>query len=147
MDQDKNGLIERLISITAALIEVMNRELEFLNNMQPEEIRDLQAEKQDLAKAYEGYMLEIKSNPALLAQCEDSVKHRLEKVTAMFNSTLSENERALRAVKSVSERLLGVIVNAVAEKQAGAAYSSTGAMGASALAAGKPLPFAVNQSL
>ncbi len=147
MDSTKNAAIEKLISVTASLIDIMNRELEFLKNMQPQEIRELQAEKEELARAYERSIFEIKANPELLIQCDAPLKSRLEKVTATFNATLTENERSLRAVKSVSERLLNVIVNAVAEKQAGAAYSSSGMIGSGAMGPNQPLPFAVDQSL
>jgi hypothetical protein len=147
MEQIKNGLIERLISVTAALIDVMNRELEFLNNMQPQEIRDLQAEKEDLARTYENCMMEIKSDPRVLSACEAGVKSHLANVTSSFQATLTENERALRAVKTVSERLLNVIVNAVADKHTGHAYSANGAIGGATLKPAQSLPFAVNQSL
>ena len=147
MEQTNNGLIERMISVTAGLIDVMNRELEFLNKMQPEEIRNLQAEKEDLARTYETCMMEIKSDPRLLRECEAGVKSRLTNVTSAFQATLSENERALRAVKTVSERLLNVIVNAVADKHTGHAYTACGAIGSAALKPAQSLPFAVNQSL
>ena len=147
MESTKNAEIERLIFVTARLIDVMNRELEFLKNMQPQEIRDLQVEKEDLAQAYERCIAGIKANPGLVTQCGATAKRRLEEVTDTFNATLAENERSLRAVKSVSERLLNVIVNAVAEKQSGAAYSPSGVIGSGAQGANQPLPFAVNQSL
>ncbi len=147
MDSTNNAAIEKLISVTARLIDVMNRELEFLKKMQPQEIRELQADKEDLARAYELSILEIKANPELLNQCGAPLKSRLEEVTGTFNATLTENERSLRAVKSVSERLLNVIVNAVAEKQSGAAYSSSGMIGSGAMGPNQSLPFAVDQSL
>jgi len=147
MEQTKTGLIERLIFVTTSLIDVMNRELEFLNKMQPQDIRDLQAEKEDLARTYENCMMEIKADPRVLGECEAGIKSRLANVTSAFQATLIENERALRAVKTVSERLLNVIVNAVADKHAGHAYSADGAIGGAALKPAQCLPFAVNQSL
>ncbi|MDX1486345.1 MAG: hypothetical protein R3229_17885 [Alphaproteobacteria bacterium] len=147
MGANSSNAVEKLIFVTARLIDVMQRELEFLNEMKPEGIRDLQAEKEDLANAYERQMAAIKSNPRLLRECDDEVKARLEVVTDRFAATMTENERSLRAVKSVSERLLNVIINAVAEKQAGVAYSASGTMGSGAIGAGQPLPLAVNESL
>ena len=147
MQTSKNSIVEKLIFVTARLIDVMNRELEFLKNMQPQEIRELQVEKEDLARTYERCILQIKANPELLNQCGATLKSRLGEVTGTFNETLAENERSLRAVKSVSERLLNVIVNAVAEKQASASYSANGLIGSGAIGPHQPLPFAVNQSL
>ena len=147
MESTKNVVIEKLIFVTARLTDVMNRELDFLKNMQPQEIRELQADKEDLARAYEHCILEIKANPKLLNQCGATLKSKLEKVTGTFNAALTENERSLRAVKSVSERLLNVIVTAIAEKQSGAAYSSNGVIGSGAMGPNQSMPFTVDQSL
>ena len=148
MDTAGKSLIENLIFVTARLIDVMTREIEFLKNMQPREIRDLQQDKADLARAYEGCMARLKAQPQLLADADKTLKRQLKELTQKFQSVLVENERALRAVKSVSERILNVIINAVAEKQGGAAYSSTGALGATALAnSGRGVSLSVNERL
>lgn len=128
--------IESLIFVTASLIDIMTREIELLKNMQPQQIRDLQQEKTDLARAYETYMNRIKAEPQILLSADSSIKRQLKELTAKFQAVLAENERALRAVKSVSERLLNVIVNTLAEKQNGAAYSATGALGNGTISTG-----------
>lgn len=149
MENVGKGPVESLIFVTASLIDIMAREIELLKNMQPQEIRELQHEKNDLARAYEACMNRIKADPRLLADADRPQKRQLRELTARFRSTLAENERALRAVKSVSERLLTIIVNTVAEKQNGAAYTATGAIGAGALATGggRTVSLAVNQRL
>lgn len=147
METSKNIVVEKLIFVTARLIDLMNRELDFLKNMQPQEIRELQEEKADLARTYERCILEIKADPELLNQCGAPLKTKLKTVTGTFNDVLAENERSLRAVKSVSERLLNVIVGAVAEKQSNAAYSAKGLIGSAAIGPNQSLPFAVDQSL
>lgn len=139
--------IETLIFLTASLIDIMTREIDLLKNMQPQEIRDLQAEKADLARAYETCMNDIKCNPQVLAAAAKPLKQQLKELTARFQTVLADNERALRAVKSVSERLLTVIVNAVSEKQNGTAYSANGAIGAAALAGKRPVALTVNERL
>lgn len=147
MELKAQGPVENLIFVTERLIEVMTREIEFLKNMQPQEIRDLQAEKTDLAQAYERCMETIKHAPEILSQAAVPSKEKLCAVTDKFNLVLAENERSLRAVKSVSERLLNVIVNAVAEKQAGASYTGSGAIGSDAMAKNQALSLAVNERL
>jgi hypothetical protein len=124
MTLHSSSTVENLLFVTDRLIDLMTKEVEFLKNMQPEDIRELQEDKNDLARAYERYMEEIKAAPEILSQVDDSLKAKLRSATDRFNVAITENERSLRAVKSVSERLLNVIVNAVAEKQSGAAYSS-----------------------
>lgn len=147
MESNVKSPIETLIFLTSSLIEIMLREIELLKNMQPQEIRELQQEKSDLARAYEACMNRIKAEPQLLTSADKALKRRLKELTARFQSVLADNERALSAVKSVSERLLTVIVNAVAEKHNGAAYSATGALGAAAMAGNRALSLSVNERL
>lgn len=148
MQSKPKNPVETLIFLTASLIEIMTREIELLRNMQPQEIRELQQEKSELARAYESCMNHIKAEPSILAQAAKPLKTQLKQLTAQFQVVLADNERALSAVKSVSERLLTVIVNAVAEKQNGAAYTSSGALGAAAMAGGKSaLSLSVNERL
>ncbi|MFM2129365.1 MAG: hypothetical protein RL477_911 [Pseudomonadota bacterium] len=147
MEMTTKNPVETLIFLTASLIEIMSREIDLLKNMQPQEIRDLQSEKADLARAYESCMNRVKSEPQLLALAPRPLKQQLKMLTAQFQNVLAENERALRAVKSVSERLLTVIVNAVAEKQNGASYSANGAMGLAAMNGSRPVAVSVNERL
>ncbi len=105
MDVPTKGPIESLVFVTASLIDLMTREIELLKNMQPQEIRDLQQQKADLARAYEACIDRIKAEPQLLAAAGKPVKRELKELTGKFQAVLVDNERALRAVKSVSERL------------------------------------------
>lgn len=147
MDTTRNQPVENLIFVTARLTEIMTAEIELLKNMHPDAIRELQGEKAILARAYENLMGEIKAAPELLAGAARPLKRELQELTAKFRIVLGENERALRAVKSVSERLLNVIVNSLAEKQSGAAYSAAGAMGTAAMPSNKAVSLAVDQRL
>jgi len=148
METASKNPIEMLIFLTASLIDIMTREIELLKNMQPQEIRELQDEKAELARAYETCMQHVKSDPSLLSTATRPVKAQLKELTAKFQTVLVENERALRAVKSVSERLLTVIVNAVSEKQNGTAYTANGALGTAAMVGGKnATAIAVNERL
>lgn len=145
MEPNQTGPVENLIDVSSRLIELMTREIEFLKNMQPQEIRALQHEKSMLANAYERSMAALRADPELLHGAERTIKRELSDLTVRFEAVLAENERALRAVKSVSERLLDAIVNTVAEKQAGAAYSATGAIGAAALGRSQAVSMSVNE--
>jgi hypothetical protein len=96
--------------------------------MRPGDIRDLQTDKAELAQTYERMMLAVQKDPAILATAAPSIREALRSATARFNAVLSDNERTLRAVKSVSERLMKTIVAAATEQQAAPAYSSAGLM-------------------
>lgn len=146
MDTTTHGPVDNLISVTESLIELMATEIELLKAMRPEEVRALQEDKNRFAKVYEDCMATLKARPELLANSGDGIKRHLRDVTARFQDVLFENERALSAVKSVSERLLHVIVGAVSEKEHGAAYSANGAMGAGSFRTGN-VPLSVNERL
>lgn len=139
--------VENLTQITECLIDLMERENAFLANMQPQDIRDLQEEKTRLAGAYERGMEYLRKNPALLTEVTPRDKERLSAATRKFQETLAENERALRAVKTVSERLLNVIVNTLAEKQSNPVYSAGGVFGSGRPGPMSTVSLAVNQRL
>jgi hypothetical protein len=126
--------IETLIFLTASLIDIMMREIDLLKNMQPQQIRDLQDEKAELARAYETCMTRLKAEPQMLSGATKALKQQLKDLTARFQVVLAENERAL-------------IVNAVAEKQNGSAYSASGALGTAAMATNRPMAMRVNERL
>lgn len=144
----KSSQIETMIAIISRLIELMEQENGFLATMQPQEIRALQEEKTRLAGAYERCMKSLKTNPGVLAAADPGIKAELRSATLRFQEALVENERALRAVKTVSERLLNVIVSSLAEKQSGPGYSAIGAFSkAGATGNGKAISLALNEQL
>jgi len=64
-----------------------------------------------------------------LTHAQRSARDALREATVRFQKVMTDNERALRAARSVSERLLKAIVAAVSEKQvSAAAYSSAGVL-------------------
>lgn len=147
MAQTRSGPVENLTIVTERLIEVLSKENSFLKDMQPQEIRQIQTEKAELASAYERCMQELKVDPAILANASDESKDRLRAATRAFKDVMVENERSLRAVKTVSERLLNLIVNTVTQKRTGGGYSASGAFNGHAMAPAKPVPLTVNEQL
>ena len=98
--------ITELLKITGRLIGVLEREIEVLRAMQPAEIEALQQDKIALSAAYEAQIRPLASQPELLDAVQPALRTELEKAIEMFRSTLAANERALRAAKDTTQRVL-----------------------------------------
>ncbi len=138
-----------LIAITNRLIDLMGKEIEMLRSMRPQDIGALQKDKVNLALAYERHMHELRDDPSLLATAKPNLKVELKRITGRFQEMLNENESAIKAVKSVSEKLLTAIANAVTEQRGNAAaYSKDGAIGGHGGVTGaKTAPLTLNEQL
>lgn len=124
-----NALVGDLVAVTEKLSALMTRENEILRGLRPQDIKDLQAEKADLARGYDHFMQALRKEPGLLAGASAEARDALRDATVRFQKVMTDNERALRAARNVSERLLKAIVTAVSEKQtSAAAYSSAGVL-------------------
>jgi hypothetical protein len=120
--------LDELLAVTTRLTDLMTRENAILRSMRPGDIRELQTDKVELTQSYERMMLAVQKDPAVLTTAAPSIREALRSATARFNAVLGDNERTLRAVKSVSERLMKTIVAAATEQTSAPAYSSAGLM-------------------
>ncbi len=149
MTMEATTKLDDLIAITSRLIDLMGQEIEMLRSMRPKDIGALQKDKVSLALAYERHMQELRDDPSLLAAAKPNLKVELKRITGRFQEVLNENESAIKAVKSVSEKLLTTIVNAVAEQRGNAAaYSKEGEIGGNAGVPGaKTVPLTLNEQI
>ncbi|MGE5537907.1 MAG: hypothetical protein ACM30I_04770 [Gemmatimonas sp.] len=140
-------LVEDVVTVTQRLTAILEREIELLKNLKPQDIRDLQRDKAELAATYERQIRDLRANPTQLAAVDGKLKDRLRQATMRFQMTLAENERAIRAVKTVSERLMRAVVAAVADRKSGTpAYTRSGVTSGGAATA-KAVSLAVNRQL
>ncbi len=149
MTMEATTKLDDLIAITSRLIDLMDKEIEMLRSMRPQNIGALQKDKVSLALAYERHMQELRDDPSMLAAAKPGLKAELKRITGRFQEVLNENESAIKAVKSVSEKLLTAIANAVTEQRGkAAAYSKEGAIGGNGGAPGaKTVPITLNEQL
>lgn len=123
------ALIDDLVAVTQRLTDLMTRENEILRSQRPQDIKTLQQEKVELARGYDHFMQALRKEPGLLAGAPRQSRDALRDATIRFQKTMTDNERALRAARNVSERLMKAIVSAVSDKQvSAAAYSSAGVL-------------------
>lgn len=122
------GTIETLIRVTSRLIGVLNHEVEMLRAMRIQEIEKLQDEKSMLTTAYENCVRALKADPSALAALEPALRQELDALARRFDDALSDNARALNAVRESHDRLLAAIVDAVASERASRkGYGANGA--------------------
>ena len=107
-----------LLAITSRLIACMEREIELLRAMQPKELRQLQADKTALADAYRAFVLALKEPDAAADSVNDVLRDELAEATERFQASLTDNLRALRAMRDVNERVMRAVVDALEEPRA-----------------------------
>jgi transketolase len=106
-----------LIRIASRLIEVMRREIELLREMRPHRLDELQAQKNELADAYEQQVRALAGEPEALAAVAPALRQEFAEVASEFNKVLAENESALHATRFAHERLLKAVVEAIDERR------------------------------
>ena len=107
-----------LLAITSRLIHCMEREIELLRAMQPKELRQLQQDKTALADAYRAFVLALKEPDGAADSVNDVLRDELAEATERFQASLSDNLRALRAMRDVNERVMRAVVEALEEPRA-----------------------------
>lgn len=140
-------VLEEVLDVTQRLTVLLEREVELLKSLKPQEIRDLQKPKTEMSATYERLIRKLRENASLVAKADPKLKERLRQATLRFQIALTDNERSIRAVKTVSERLMRAVVAAVAERKSGTPAYSRAGLAAGSGATAKSVSFAVNRQL
>ncbi|MEZ5669611.1 MAG: hypothetical protein R3F55_19655 [Alphaproteobacteria bacterium] len=122
------GLVGTLVDTTERLADVLQRETDFLRQMNLKGAAEVQVEKATLAETYEKCVRELSAGEgAAFVALAGRERAALQKVGKRLVDASSENERALRAVRQVNERVLAAIVDAAREQRtASHAYGTRG---------------------
>jgi hypothetical protein len=124
----KTERVHDLLATTARLIACMDKEIKLLRAMRPQEIVALQADKMALADAYEAHFHALREARDPSDAVSDTLVAELNEATARFQQVLSDNARALQAVKDVNEKVLKAIVEAIERNRPEASgYTRAGA--------------------
>jgi hypothetical protein len=109
--------VTELLAITSRLIGCLQQEMEAIRAMRPEALKQMQVEKIALADTYRAFTLALKEpndqNQAISAALKDELVEATERVQA----AVTENLRALRAMRDVNERVMRAVVSALDEKR------------------------------
>jgi flagellar biosynthesis/type III secretory pathway chaperone len=112
------ALVERIMVLSEQLTQIVARETEYLETRQPLKISELQEEKTRLANEYAMDIQAIRLRKELIDRAPAEKVGRLKVMMAKLDATLTANRNALAATKSVSERILKSVADAVNEHKA-----------------------------
>ena len=125
----KSSRIAELLAITSRLIACMEREVELLRSLKPQELRQLQSDKMALADAYRAFALALREPAPESEAVDDVLREELVEATERFQAAVHDNLRALRAMRDVNERVMRAIVHALEEPRAQVTgYNSRGVL-------------------
>jgi len=85
--------------------------------MRPEKLKKMQVEKTALADTYRAFMLAMKEPNDETQTISDALKDELIEATERVQAAVSENLRALRAMRDVNERVMRAVVSTLDEKR------------------------------
>jgi flagellar biosynthesis/type III secretory pathway chaperone len=122
--------LNELVTVLERLETVMAQETELLRRVKISESAPFAAEKQRLAEVYSHLHQQMVEDPAPLSILNESQRQGLRDMLAHFRKTAEANERAVKACKTVSERVIQTVIDAVKQKRVEhASYGSNGIIG------------------
>lgn len=125
----KSSRVSELLAITSRLIACMEREIELLRAMRPQDVKEMQTEKVSLADTYRAFAMALKEPGEELAAVSVALRDELTEATERFQAAVQDNLRALRAMRDVNERVMRAIVAALEDKRAAVTgYDARGAL-------------------
>ena len=109
--------ITELLSITSRLIACLQQEIEAIRAMRPDSVKQMQVEKVALADTYRAFMLALKEPNDETQALSAALKDELVEATERVQAAVTENLRALRAMRDVNERVMRAVVSTLDEKR------------------------------
>lgn len=123
--------ISLALTVMRQLESVVARETAALRQMKLAPLSDLQAEKAELALAWEREVRALRGSPEIFAALDGAVRETFALATRELQATIAANVRALEAARQVVDgvvRTLGQSLDAVQRRRAyGAAGDATDA--------------------
>ena len=136
--------ITELLKTMSRLMGIMEHEIVLLRHMKPAEMQEVQRDKIVLAAAYEAQTKALQENEAALRSIAPETKAALIEATEKFQETLLHNERALKAAKEITDRLLASIARELEkQRREDGGYSASGQVQPGGAA--RPISVAVDQ--
>ena len=124
---DKKSRVADLLAITSQLICCMEREIEMLRGLKPNELRAAQSDKLALADSYRAFTLALREPGEDISAIDTTLRDELMAATERFQASVQDNLRALRAMRDVNERVMRAVVSALEEKRAAVTgYNASG---------------------
>lgn len=128
--KDMEDRLDQLIGLTRRLTELMVTETEALKARQLDASSRDWAEKERLAHTYRMEMLDLGKKGDELARMPAELRKTLFETTRRFQEVLADHDKALTAMREVSEGLVEAIAREVANETSGPrGYGAQGKQG------------------
>lgn len=112
-----NERIDALIDLTERLSGCLEQELTALGERRIDTVAELHREKAKLTTAYETEIKQLRQAGDMLLSLGADRRHALAIAAARLKRSMVDNERALRAAKTVNDRVLKAVVEAVEQER------------------------------
>jgi flagellar biosynthesis/type III secretory pathway chaperone len=122
--------LNELVTVLERLDTVMVQETELLRRVKVSDSAPFAQEKARLAEVYSQLHQQMVEDPTPLSILTESQRQGLREMLARFRKTTEDNERAVKSCKTVSERVIQTVIDAVKQKRVEhASYGSNGVIG------------------
>ena len=118
--------IDTLMNATMRLADLLIQETDCLTAMRIREIEGLQKEKLDLTKLLEQYQARIASDPTFLSSADPKKREELLFLTDDLAFAVEENFRHTAVARSVNQRVMHAIRDALTESKSTGTYDRQG---------------------
>jgi len=117
MSSKPSSRVTELLAVTSRLIGCLQQEIQAIRAMRPEKLKQMQVEKTALADTYRAFMLALKERNDDTQAISEALRDELVEATERVQAAVSENLRALRAMRDVNERVMRAVVSTLDEKR------------------------------
>jgi flagellar biosynthesis/type III secretory pathway chaperone len=118
--------VTKTIQLVARLAQIMAEEVDLLSKMKVGDIAPLQMEKFKLVEALNEQKNRLAANPAFIGSISAQEREDLRKMMEIFENISQENYRKLLMARSVNERVVEAIHQAVKEEMSTGLYTDAG---------------------
>ncbi len=140
-------LINGLIEATDSLSSVFQKEIDLLRAKKPGALDSVQDEKAALADRYAGGAVELVRRKVAVAAAEPGLRQALKSATKALTDRMVENLHLIKSAKSLNERLVIAIRDAVAgERLLPPGYAADGSS-ESTTRSGSPISLTLDQRI
>lgn len=134
---------QQMLSLTERLTHVIESETQRIEARQSLPDGEAADEKSRLVNAYRLEMARIKDDRTLIADAPDALRTQLRAATQQMQAALQDHERALEAVKTLTEGLVQAMAEEIVRIKTNAgAYGADGSL----TGASGPAPVALNRT-
>jgi hypothetical protein len=117
MSSKPSSRVTELLAVTSRLIGCLQQEIQAIRAMRPEKLKQMQVEKMALADTYRAFMLALQERNDDTQAISEALRDELVEATERVQAAVSENLRALRAMRDVNERVMRAVVSTLDEKR------------------------------